>query len=197
MNDPYPASFVIEFDRERLTTYFRVKYLLSWGIGLPILGSAVGFLTAANALDHSSGPSVVWLLAGRIGAGLGVGFLLALVVYALFCHRRAARRAAYLEISVEGPFLRVRQRTYVRLSEQPNNSSYNGSYATSDRKLHFRSIIDYAVVQDSLLRRCGISALQMTTPAGGFGSMLCIPGVKDCLKVRDMLSEIDALRENQ
>ena len=193
MNDPFPASFVIEFDRERLTTYFRVKCLLGWGIGLSLLGSMVGFLTAANALDHSSGPSVVWLLAGRIGAGLGVGFLLALLVYALFCHRRAARRAAYLEISVEGPFLRVRQRLYVRLSDQPNN----GSYATSDRKLHFRSIIDYAVVQDFLMRRCGISALQMTTPAGGFGLMLCIPGVKDCLKVRDMLSEIDALRENQ
>jgi hypothetical protein len=37
----------------------------------------------------------------------------------------------------------------------------------------------------------------MSTAAGGQRSAVNVPGVKDCLKVRDMLSEIDRQRENQ
>ena len=67
----------------------------------------------------------------------------------------------------------------------------------SDRKLHFRSIVDYATTQDSLMRRFGIHALQMATTAGGQNTNLIIPGVKDCLRVRDLLADIDRQRENQ
>ena len=65
-----------------------------------------------------------------------------------------------------------------------------------DRKLHFRAIVDYATTQDALMRRFDLHALQMTTTAGGPKSTLTIPGVKDCLKVRDILSDVDRLREN-
>jgi len=54
-----------------------------------------------------------------------------------------------------------------------------------------------AVVQGPLMRRYGVEALRMSTvAAGGQNSFLTIHGVKDCLRVRDMLAEIDSQREN-
>ncbi len=195
MNDSYPASFVIEIDREALTKYFRLQSLIGWVTALLFFGGAFGFLRAVPVADkHVSVREATLTFAGGIGKGVGLGLLLALVIYALFLHRRAARRAAYLELAVEGPFLRVRQQTYSRNNIQQSPTFTHG---TSDRKLHFRSIIDYTVTQNFLMRRCGIHALEMTTPAAGLASILVIPGVKDCLKVRDTLSEIDRLRENQ
>jgi hypothetical protein len=52
-------------------------------------------------------------------------------------------------------------------------------------------------VRGGLMQYFGIEALQMTTIAGGQNAALTIAGVKDCTKIRDMLSEIDRLRENQ
>ena len=51
--------------------------------------------------------------------------------------------------------------------------------------------------QSELERAAGIHSLHMNTNGGGPGSCVVIRGIKDCLKVRDMLSEIDSLRENQ
>jgi len=113
--------------------------------------------------------------------GIGVWMSVALLIYFVFFHRSAARRAASLVVTVEGPFLRVRQ---------------DGAFSM-DRKLHFRAIVDYATLQGWLMRKCGIHALRMTTTAGGQSSTLVIHGVKDCLKMRDILSDIDRLRENQ
>ena len=47
------------------------------------------------------------------------------------------------------------------------------------------------------MRYFGIYALQMATTAGGQNTSLIIPGVKDCLRVRDLLADIDSQREHQ
>jgi hypothetical protein len=112
---------------------------------------------------------------------MGIALLIAVLFYLVSNHRLAWRLAASLEVSVEGPFLRVRQHLFV----------------LSDRKLHFRSIVDYAVTQDLLMPYFGIHALQMNTTAGGENTNLVIPGVKDCLRIRDLLADIDSRRENQ
>ncbi|RYD45470.1 MAG: hypothetical protein EOP83_30905 [Verrucomicrobiaceae bacterium] len=104
-----------------------------------------------------------------------------LVVYLLFHHRQSRRHAETLEVSVEGSYLRIR----------------HGGRSTSDRKIHFRSIVDYDARQSSFMRLFGIHSLFMNTSGGGPGSVIVIPGIKDCLQVRDMLSEIDSLRENR
>jgi putative N-acetylmannosamine-6-phosphate epimerase len=87
--------------------------------------------------------------------------------------------AASLQVRVEGSFLRIIQKVP----------------ALQDRKLHFRAIVDYATVEGSLMRRFGIMTLQMTTTAGGAASTIRIDGLRDCTKVRDMLAEIDSIRE--
>jgi hypothetical protein len=47
------------------------------------------------------------------------------------------------------------------------------------------------------MRYFGIHALRMTTTGGGQNANVIVPGVKDCLRVRDLLADIDRLRENQ
>ena len=105
--------------------------------------------------------------------------LLAGTCYLVFSRWRATRWATSLEVTVEGPFLHVRE---------------NRLWAT-DRKVHFREIVDYATRQTALMRRCGLHELRMNT-RGGLSSIIIIPGVKDAVAVRDMLIEIDRLREN-
>jgi hypothetical protein len=183
MSDSYPATLNVEIDRDRLRNYLRVKWFLAWALPLLFFGSMFGFASISNALEHGlvSRVDAVWAIAGHTAAGMGISFLIALLCYLLFSHWIASRLAASLEVTVEGSFLHVRQQTAV----------------LSDRKLHFRSIVDYAATQDMLMRYFGIFALQMATTAGGQNTNLVIPGVKDCMRVRDVLADIDRLREHQ
>lgn len=183
MSDPYPETLNIEIERDRLRNYLRVKWLLCWALPLSFFGALFGFASITRTLDHNvtSIAGVVFVVALRIGTGIGISFLVALFCYLVFSHRNASRLAASLQITVEGSFLRLRQQTGV----------------LSDRKLHFRSIVDYAATQDSLMRHFGIHTLQMATTAGGQNTTLMIPGVKDCLRIRDILAEIDSQRENR
>lgn len=179
----YPDVLHIEIDRDSLRNYLRAKWLLSWVCCLGFFGGMFGLAGAGAAIERGSHSwqAGVMLFAKSLGIGLGSTTLLALILYFILSHRLAARLAASLEISVEGAFLRIRQHTGVM----------------SDRKLHFRSIVDYATTQGSLMRRFGIHALQMSTTAGGQNTHLIIPGVKDCLRIRDLLADIDSQRENQ
>ena len=183
MSDQYPSTLNIEIDRDRLRNYLRVKWLLAWVFPLSFFGGLFGFGSINKALDHGivSRTDAVLLFLRGAGTGIGIALLVALFLYLLLSHRLASRLAGSLEVSVEGAFLRVRQHASVM----------------SDRKLHFRSIVDYATTQDFLMRYFGIYALQMATTAGGQNSNLIIPGVKDCLSVRDLLADIDRQRENQ
>jgi hypothetical protein len=182
MSDSYPDHFTIEIERERLRTYLRTKYLLSWVLCLGFFGGLFGLASMSAVFERGieSWRAGVVLVAMSIAIGVGASSVIALFLYLLLSHRLASRYAASVELSVEGAFLRIRQHTYIR----------------SDRKLHFRSIVDYAATQDLLMRRFGLHALQMTTTAGGPTSRINVPGVKDCLRVRDLLADIDQKREH-
>lgn len=198
MSDPYPSTLEIEIDRVALRKYLRRMWFSAWAVPLCLFGGMIGFGRVVDALDHqrSSAGRVarelfertyptradIWFhIAMWSVVGALIGLVVAALGYFVFCHRAAARRAASLQVTVEGAFLRIRQDIFVR----------------SDRKLHFRSIVDYEVTQDFAMRRAGIEALRLRTTSGTPHSILTIPAVKDCLKVRDMLSEIDALREKE
>ena len=182
MTDSYPQHVEIEIDRDRLRTYLRAKALLSWLLLLGSFGAVIGMAVSGQILEQGVRPwtDVIFILATGLGIGFITAILLAGALYLLFSHRVMGRFAGELRLSVEGPFLRVRQRLVI----------------ASDRKLHFRAIVDYAVVQDPLMRRFDISALQMTTTGAGQSATITVPGVKNCEKSRDLLSEIDRCREN-
>jgi membrane protein YdbS with pleckstrin-like domain len=183
MTDSYPANLEIEIDRPRLTMYLRAQWLFGWVTMGGIFGIFFGVMAASAVLERVTCSWTVAVLASLfsfvlcVAVSTGIGG----VLYLLFSHRLAIRYAEELRVTVEGPFLRLRQYQIV----------------TTDRKLHFRAIVDYAAVQDPLMRLFGIHALQMTTTGGGQSATIKVPGVKECLKARDMLSEIDRLRENE
>jgi hypothetical protein len=182
MKDSFPLQFAIKIDRPRLRNYLRAKWLLSWTAALCLVGGGVGMASVSKELERREATSreiaSTLASAGAVGALCGVGAGMGL--YFLLSHWLASRIAESLEVSVEGAFLRIRQRTIV----------------TTDRKLHFCSIVDYVTVQGGLMHLFGIEMLQMTVIGGGPGGMVAIPGVKECLKMRDVLSEVDRLREN-
>jgi hypothetical protein len=186
MNDPYPSTIDIEIDRAKLKKYLRVKWFLSWTGPLTGFAGMFGVASAIGAvLERGKSLAAGLVLAGEITGG---AFLLSTCLYLILSHHRAARLAATLQVSVEGAFLRIRQDACIR----------------SDRKLHFRSIVDYTVVQGWLMRRFGLEGLYMSTLGGNpYGAQqsyqngLMVLAVKDCLKIRDLLSDIDRTRENQ
>ena len=184
MNDPYPHDIEIEIDRAGLCRYLRLQAILVLSGLLSLPGFMCGGLIATagnnrvninNLADHF----------GRffIGTGLGVlaGVLLAFIVYLIRHHFSSKKIAAALHVSVEGQFLRVTE----------------GFLHRRDRKLHFRAIVDYTCYQGPLMRYCGITGIAMTTTAGGQGALLNVLAVQDATKIRDLLSEIDRLREDE
>ncbi|MDR3405196.1 MAG: hypothetical protein P4L99_22060 [Chthoniobacter sp.] len=187
MSDPYPTNLTIEIDRPRLRRYLRTKWLLTWLMLFFFIGGFLSFdMTGIAVQRQHLEPGVETFLiikGGSIGTGACLG--VAVLLYFLFSHWLAARVAANLEVAVEGPFLRIRQGAIIRI----------------DRKLHFRSVVEYATVQTFLLRKFEMHALLFTTTAyaraaNGLAAGNTIFGIKDCEKVRDTLAEIDALREN-
>ena len=184
MSDQYPENLTVEIDRDRLRKYYRARALLVLLGFLLVLGAASTIGRVGDRLDKvelKNLTDVILFCVRSFALSIGISTALALLMYFIFCHRSTARRAASLEVSVEGAFLRVRDHELISI----------------DRKLHFRAIVDYATIQGWLMRKCGIHALRMTTTAGGQSSTLTIHGVKDCLRMRDILSDIDRLRENQ
>ena len=182
MADSFPQRLEITIDRVRLRNYLRIKWLLAWIVLLTAVGACVGAARVSKSVEQQNltvgQAAVILATAGGIGGVLGLGIGIAL--YLALSHWLAKRFADNLEVSVEGAFLRIRQQGLL----------------LTDRKLHFRAIVDYAVVQGGLMRWFGIEALQMRTIGGGPTPFLTVEGVKNCLATRDLLSEIDQLREN-
>ena len=182
-NDPYPSHFQIEIDRERLKNYLRASRMLVWTLSPCLIVGFLGFAAASGHVQRADFPllKIIWMLISGIGTGMGIGAVTGMLGYFVFSRRAISRYVESLEISVEGAFLRVRE----------------GASIKTDRKLHFRSIVDYTTCQDSLMRRLGIHTLHLATIGGGPRSTVVVPGIKDCEKVRDLLSEVDRIRENQ
>jgi hypothetical protein len=184
MDDAYPESIPLEIDRPLLQRYLRAKWLLFWLIGLGSLGAMAGFARAGNHLEESGRLSITEIaavIARGVGMGLLYAFIAAVVFYLVLSHRQAARYARSLDVTVEGPFLRIRYELLARV----------------DRKLHFRNIMDYSVIESAFMRHMGIAVLQMSVPGPQAQSLLQIAGIKNCLTARDMLADIDRLRENK
>jgi hypothetical protein len=183
MGDPYPTHLNIEIDRDRLRRCLRVTWLCYWFAGFLFYGGLISFGFAADAIGKRdlADPHVIWLWLLKFGECLGGCLLVALLCYFLFSHWIAGRVAESLQVTVEGSFLRIRQHVFM----------------LSDRKLHFRAIVDYTAMQHFLMRRYGLYSIRMTTIGGGPRSFVTIPGIKDGPQIRDTLADIDRLRENE
>lgn len=178
-----PESFEIEIDRGSLEKYYRRQ----WGqltYALPCaFGSLIGMMFGIGTPDDrqlASTSEVVTSIIIGVGSGIVIGCLFASVMYFTFVRKNARKEAMSLQLFVEGPFLRIKQ----------------GTSSFQDRKLHFKSIIGYAFFQDSMMQACDLEGIRLTTQGGGRNSSVDIHGVKDAIRVRDMLCEIDRLRED-
>jgi hypothetical protein len=176
--DSHPDKIEFEIDREGLRRSLRASFLTAWAG----LGGFLMFFCGALAISRgqdaglSSGLKLLTLCAVGTAAILFVG-------YFTLTRRTLNRCVDAVSLKVDGPYLLVH--TYEV-----------GSRSWHDRKLHFKSIVDYGIFENSNMRRYGVKALKLTTMAGGLSSDVIIPAVRNCQQVRDLLSEIDHAREN-
>ena len=183
MSDSYAESFEIEIEREKLCRYYRriwTVFPCMPAVGLGAMFGMAWSMGGKNDRHFESVSEVIIAVVLGLGVGISIGLLIVGIIYLLFIARAAKKAANALQVTVEGPFFRIRE----------------GVSNIRDRKLHFRAIIDYGYFQDSMMRDCGIGGLMLTTIAGGQNSTIRIHGIKNALEVRDMLSEIDRQREN-
>ncbi|MDB5328557.1 MAG: hypothetical protein JWM57_4126 [Phycisphaerales bacterium] len=188
MSYSYPTNFEIEIDREPLTRYLRAQHQMIWFYLMLVGGLFAGSMSAANYYEsHVSLPwtTILWPVGWRFLCIVLALQLLGAIGYMLSV-RTVSTYVESLLVSVEGPFLRIRK-------------SVGG--VEHDRKIHFRLLHIYSTKQDARMKKLGISTPVMTTsvslqPTRTIDRTIEVPGVKDCLKVRDMLSEIDNQREN-
>lgn len=182
MDDHFPARVQFEIDHQAVTRVQRLEVWLALCVIGMFFGAMVGMASqeVKDSVAAEMTPSQLWskLLFGA-GCGTAAGLLFMSLIYLLLFHCIIRRRSERLSLRVDGPFLCVTEMKFQR----------------TNRKIHFRSIVDYAIVDGPLLRFAGIRALRMNTLGGGVASSILVPGVKDCERVRDMLAEIDAARE--
>ena len=148
MPDRYPQDIEIEIDRARLCRYLRLQAALAWFIILVIFSSFIAIGSVSVILDRKGNKIYSLAELGQwwaivIGISVVSGSLLTVLVYLIFNHFSSKRSADSLHVSVEGQYLRVIQGTRYR----------------RDRKLHFRSIVDYTCYQGPLTRYCGIMGI--------------------------------------
>ncbi len=187
--DTLPESFPIEIDRERLRRFLRLHCLIGWMVITGFFGffagiGTIGDAIKANELREKEGRQAVILshatILRHLANGMAMGGSIGLVFYLCMGQWTSAAYARNIRLSVEGAFLRVQSGVFLR----------------QDRKIHFRSIHDYAVVETYFSRLTGVQVLRMNVSGSMQRPWLHIAGIKDCLEVRDMLAEVDARREN-
>jgi hypothetical protein len=178
MNDTHPKFFEIPLNRPALRGFLRAQGFLLFSVFPGCMGFLIG---ASRAEDQSRIEKVESLPAILYGSLVGFSylFLAGTALYFLFRHFWASRLAATLDVSVDGPYLCIK----------------SNAFFLSDRKIHFRSIVDYTVVQGGLMRVFGLLALRLSTTIGGPNSSITIYGVRDAVRIRDILIEVDRLRE--
>jgi len=181
-NTPVSGEIVYPFDHDRLRRYLRVRGLILWLGALGMLGALFGFVAVGKTLDSRrlGAPAKIIAAARSAGLGFGCGALVGAFCYCVLTHVRSATEARTVSLRVNGPFVRLK----------------TGGFTHVDRKVHFRSIIDYAVIDGPLRRRFGLQTLQMTVPAGVPNGLIQLTGLRDCERVRDELAALDAAREH-
>ena len=176
--DPHPDKIEIEIDRDSLRRCLVARFSFTWALFMMVI-MFFGIAIACSAVSDSGvirGLQILgWWIVGSSTA--------CIAGYFIFTHRRVMRVVKDTSICVEGSFVRVR--TYDLI---------NGQW--HDRKLHFKVVVDYDIIEDDWMRRYQIQYLRLNTLSGGMASAIVIPAVKDCEKVRDLLTEIDQARES-
>ena len=187
MAERYPHTIPIEIDRAGYCRYLRIGSVISWTFVCLLIGIAIGMLVSLNgepASQAMSDADIRSLLLSGLGVGGVAGLLMGGLGYVVWGRRLAKRKANALNVSIEGPFLRIADGVWMRC----------------DRRLHFKTIDDYTCCQGPLMRWCGISiiSLQRSMLANGRPLQgICIPAAKDPIRTRDLLSEIDSIREGE
>lgn len=178
-NDKYPETITFEIDHDALRQYLRARYLIGWVLGFSVVGGLGLLMAIVGSVEFIGQENLAEAVFRRVGFSISAIValeIIAIVAYFAISHRRAAREAATLSVSVEGPYLRIKHAGGTRV----------------DRKLHFRAISDYVVEQSNLMRKFSIASLVMNT----VGGPIWVIGLRDCEAARDKLAEIDSLREN-
>ena len=186
MKTTYPETFNIEFDPDELALAFAEGYratsLMSFAT-VGIFGWLALFTLPAKYFEEQPSlaiPLGLLLLLLFVGCTLlmaGVVWLFAEITLRTYGKRKGAQRAASFSARVEGAFLRIMD-------------------GKSDRKIHFRQIGDYEALLLDRKVKSKAGSLQMRCPSmGTTGAMLTLHGVKDVIKTRDLLAEVDAERE--
>ena len=187
MAEHFPHTIPIEIDRAGYYRYLRIASVIRWTFVCTLIGASVGavvFMNGEPAGEVMSHADIRSLLLGGFGGGAVGGLLVGGLGYVV-CGRTLAKRTAIaLEVTIEGPFLRIAE----------------GVWTRCDRRLHFKTIDDYTCCQGPLMRWCGISLISLRRDLIANGRALpgiCIPAAKDPIRTRDLLSEIDRIREGE
>ena len=180
MQDLHPETIELEIERDKLCRHIRLNSMRAWAISMGILALCPGVMWLIFGWLESDYP--IWKLL-RTTAIITLivetaALLLAVILYYIISHWRIGIWASNLRVMVEGPFLRV---------------IHGFAFKKTDRKIHFRALVDYVTLEDPSLRRAGLKNLVISKTDG---YQLYIHGLKDCDKVRDLLAEIDAARED-
>lgn len=182
MPNSYPEIMKFEINRSQLERYNNRIGLYVISLLFMFLGVFFGFayiIGAANDLHFKSKDELYLFLIGRMSICVAITIAAIFGFYIFGIRKHSKRYAATLDVSVEGSFLRIREY----------------SKGLVDRKIHFRSIVDYSNIQSPMMTRYGLQSLKINTTSGGQYSAITILGIEDCLKVRDILSDIDQQRE--
>lgn len=182
MSQTYPEIINFEINRTQLERYMNRIGLYLISFLFLFLGFFIGLchsIGAAKDLNFKSKDELFLFLTVRMSICVAITIVVIFCFYVLGIRKHSKRYAATLDVSVEGSFLRIREY----------------SKGLVDRKIHFRSIVDYSNIQSPMMTRYGIQSLKMNTTSGGQYSAITILGIEDCLKVRDILSDIDQQRE--
>lgn len=176
--DNHPEKLEFEIDREGLRRSLKAGFLAAWGIlfGFSMFLGGMMALSNGQRTGLASGLTI-------LAEWTAVTVFLIFAGYIIFTRRTLIRAVEAVSLKVDGPYLLVQ--TY----EVATRSWH-------DRKLHFKSIVDYGIMEDSHMRRYGVKALKLTTLSGGMSSNVLVPAVRNCHQVRDLLAEIDLAREN-
>ena len=176
MTSTAPHNFDIGIDRDEFIR-FHVNMEAN---AIRLVGGIIMFFVVMHCLSKiTENVTNFWLFLLSIPTCFIAGGTIAWLAGSLYgrtiARYRTARRADQFKVSVEGAFLRI-----IDLK--------------SDRKIHFRQIVDYQIKDRNASSNIGLLSM-MTTAGGQQNSTIVIPAIKNALETRDPLAEVDAQRE--